>query len=108
VDIWALGVLAYQILSGELPWRSDEIGAIVNGEYSFDSEVWGEISDLAQDFIMCLLVVDPFQRPRAEDALTHAWFAAIAPNEVKPEWAEDGVIDVVLARGDGVGNGHSD
>lgn len=50
VDLWAVGVLAYFLLSGSMPFESDEsnsakeMNSIMNGKYDFDDEEWKHVS----------------------------------------------------------------
>lgn len=41
--------------------------------YTFDSPVWGALSDKSKDFVSKLLVMDPKQRMTADTALKHSW-----------------------------------
>jgi len=80
VDIWAMGVTTYVLLSGEMPFRSEngqsERQAIITGNYEFKStERWADVSETARDFISACLTVDPAQRPTAADLLKHPWLA---------------------------------
>lgn len=62
VDLWAIGVVAFLLLSGYLPFESQssviEIENIVKGVYSYDDPSWNDISSEAKDFISKLLLVD--------------------------------------------------
>ncbi|KAI0288594.1 kinase-like domain-containing protein [Russula brevipes] len=80
VDIWAMGVTTYLLLSGMKPFRSkdgqSEREAIVTGSYEFEPpERWADVSETARDFISACLTVDPAQRPTAADLLKHPWLA---------------------------------
>lgn len=79
VDLWSLGVIAYALLCGYLPFshhvQNKLFQRICAGEFEFDSPYWDDISPAATDFIRKLLVVDPDKRLTAEEALRHPWFA---------------------------------
>lgn len=64
-DIWALGVLTYFFLSGELPSNLDRMQML---KYRFKA------SDQAIDFISSLCKVDTETRITAKEALQHPWF----------------------------------
>ena len=83
VDLWAIGVIAYLLLSGETPFGgaggeeplTEVRDNILSGKYSFEPEyIWANVSDVAKDFINQLLQVDPEKRIRsAEKAQQHPW-----------------------------------
>ncbi|XP_029104314.1 serine/threonine-protein kinase DCLK3 [Scleropages formosus] len=79
VDMWAAGVIAYILLCGFAPFRSQDkdqerlFQLIQQGEYEFLSPYWDGVSPGAKDFTGHLLVVDPQTRMTARAALQHPW-----------------------------------
>jgi calcium-dependent protein kinase len=82
-DIWAAGIMAYQLLTGKFPfddktnpfnpslskiWKS-----ILMDELKMSGSRWEGISDEAKDFVKVMLNKDPKQRPTAKEALKHPW-----------------------------------
>ncbi|XP_008943062.1 PREDICTED: LOW QUALITY PROTEIN: serine/threonine-protein kinase H1-like [Merops nubicus] len=82
VDMWALGVISYILLSGTMPFEDDNrtrlYRQILKGKYSYSGEPWPSVSNLAKDFIDRLLTVDPGDRMTALQALKHPWVVSMA------------------------------
>lgn len=77
VDLWSTGVIAYTLLCGYSPFRSDDKAELIRettrGKVTFHDRFWKHVSEPAKDFIRRLLVVDPRQRLTAQQALQHPW-----------------------------------
>ncbi|KAJ2613046.1 Calcium/calmodulin-dependent protein kinase type I [Coemansia sp. RSA 1365] len=78
VDMWAVGVTAYFMLSGTNPFPRvhtiADAGPILKGSFGFlPQNRWRNVSHVARDFITSLLVVDPAKRMTAKQALEHPW-----------------------------------
>ncbi|XP_032442065.1 LOW QUALITY PROTEIN: serine/threonine-protein kinase H1 homolog [Xiphophorus hellerii] len=82
VDMWALGVISYILLSGTMPFEDDNrmrlYRQILKGKYSFSGEPWPSVSNLAKDFVERILTVDPSERLTAGHALKHPWIVSMA------------------------------
>ena len=48
---------------------------IREGKFSFSAPIWMDVSDLAKDLIVKLLIVDPEKRLTATQALQHPFLA---------------------------------
>ncbi|XP_075898801.1 serine/threonine-protein kinase H1 homolog [Nelusetta ayraudi] len=82
VDMWALGVISYILLSGTMPFEDDNrmrlYRQILKGKYSFSGEPWPSVSNLAKDFVERILTVEPGKRLTAGQALKHPWIISMA------------------------------
>uniref|UniRef100_T1IJ09 Protein kinase domain-containing protein n=1 Tax=Strigamia maritima TaxID=126957 RepID=T1IJ09_STRMM len=77
VDMWAIGVIAFIMLSGKFPFEDDSHARlytrILRAKYSYRGQSWSEVSNSARDFINRLLTVEPTLRMTATEALMHSW-----------------------------------
>ncbi|GFO25451.1 serine/threonine-protein kinase h1 homolog [Plakobranchus ocellatus] len=77
VDLWAIGVITYILLSGTMPFDDDNrtrlYRMIIKAKYSYAGEHWKDVSPLAKDFIDKTLVLDPMERLGAVQASKHPW-----------------------------------
>jgi len=78
VDVWACGVVLYTLLVGFPPfWHRKQlmmIRQIMEGNYSFASAEWVDISHSPKDLISQMLVVEPTNRVNIRQCLTHEFF----------------------------------
>lgn len=83
-DLWSVGIMAYHMLSGKLPFNDWEhmdkptmygvFKSIFNDDVHFKEDVWKEVSDDAKEFIMHCLQKEWKDRPKsAKDALECSW-----------------------------------
>ena len=100
-DMWALGMLLYQMLAGKMPfWSSGQqmrdplsvMSAILSGDIEFEGEAWYGISPEAVDLCKLLLDRDYNTRISAAETLAHPWLQqhcrseeeCVVVNDVKP------------------------
>eukprot|EP00877_Chromochloris_zofingiensis_P003189 jgi/Chrzof1/12871/Cz07g10120.t1 len=80
-DVWSVGMLAYQLLTGRFPFwddvrnetLSDVWKAILSQEINWDASELQSLSSAARDFLERLLQRNPVMRPCAADALELPW-----------------------------------
>lgn len=84
IDIWAVGVITYVLLSGSLPFFHQVLHKlyrqIVERDVSFPEEAWRNVSKGALDFILRLLQVNAGDRLTADQCLGHPWLRGQASN----------------------------
>lgn len=75
VDVWAMGVLLFEVIVGQPPFAAKSKGESVLKISTADFTVPETVSKLAGDVIKRLLVRLPKSRMTLKDALRHAWVA---------------------------------
>ena len=92
-DIWAIGVIAFLLLSGEPPFGGcggpepllTVRANILACNYEFEpDDVWCLVSNKGKEFVNSLLVLDPQSRPTAREAQKGAWIKEWASRQSKP------------------------
>jgi len=80
VDNWTLGVLMFTLLAGYHPFdiygdlpEPKLLRRVVNVQYDFEDSAWDDVSDMAKELIMKLIVDDPLQRMSLDDFLESEW-----------------------------------
>jgi calcium-dependent protein kinase len=92
-DLWAVGVMAYQLLSGKFPFNDKQNPynpslskvwkSILTDDLKLSGSAWEDISDEAKDFVRCLLERDHTKRPSAKEALKHPWLKGTIKERTK-------------------------
>jgi serine/threonine protein kinase len=83
MDVYSIGVVAYALLSGCLPYSGKTRAAIAAQQQStvapkMNSQHWHGVSSEAKRFVTRLLATDVLERCSVEEALDDAWLASPA------------------------------
>lgn len=73
VDNWCIGVLTYEFLCGQPPFKASEKSLMYERIRKLDLRFPSHVSDLAQDFIRQLLVLNPKDRMPLWKVKDHPW-----------------------------------
>jgi serine/threonine protein kinase len=88
VDIWALGVVMFMLLSCGSPWDSIDVDIIepriINHQITYDPYIWDDISDEAKDLVAALMAPKPADRIALVSALDHPFFQIHYPERPRP------------------------
>lgn len=90
-DIWSLGVMTYQLLTGRMPFNDFESPlrpqisliwkSILMDEPQMTGKRWESISEDAKDFILQCLTKSYLNRPTAKALLEHRWLTQTDCND---------------------------
>ena len=103
-DIWSVGVIVYQMLTGKFPFESEVVDdnnkslfeRIKNEPYNPEYLKDVECSEDLQDFIKKALQKDVKQRLTVDDALNHPWIKKFSVNSLDPSLINDDSIELFL------------
>lgn len=76
-DLWSIGVIAFMLLSSQMPFygrkRRHIVEQIMVGKFEFKGRRWKRLSEQSKAFVSDLLVLDPEDRMTADEAIGASW-----------------------------------
>jgi serine/threonine-protein kinase len=96
-DLWSLAVVAYECLTGAIPFEGETIAALAvameRGRFTLPSEVRPELPRGLDGFFRRAFARDPDERFAEPSALARAWLEAVArPRPARGRWPAVGLM----------------
>ncbi|KAL4478884.1 hypothetical protein ABPG72_009710 [Tetrahymena utriculariae] len=88
VDIWSLGILTFELLTGKSPFQYETKNEILVNILNMNINIPNYLSEDAKDFIKSLLVRDPSKRMTMEQIINHKWIVQNL-QKYSQEWDAD-------------------
>lgn len=92
-DLWSVGVVAYMLLSSQMPFygkkRRHIVELIMACKFDFKGRRWKRVSKQAKAFVEDLLVADPDDRATADSAYRSTWLNRRQLTTIRDAHAEE-------------------
>ena len=89
VDIWCIGVLLFELITGNVPFQGNDLETLQNNILKLKISWPRDINTDVKNLIMKILKLDPNQRLPLSDMLQHPFFTRYFPNAaqslIKPD-----------------------
>ena len=83
VDIWCIGVLLFELMTGSIPFQGKDIESLKNNILHLKITWPKEMNKDAKDLISKILKLDPSERITLEEMLEHPFFTKYFPDAQK-------------------------
>jgi len=80
VDIWSIGVLLFELLTGDQAWAGDNVETVKYNICNLKISWPEDIDPLAADLISQILKIEPYERISLNDILNHPFFTQYFSN----------------------------
>uniref|UniRef100_A0A0K0DWF0 Aurora kinase n=1 Tax=Strongyloides stercoralis TaxID=6248 RepID=A0A0K0DWF0_STRER len=91
IDVWALGILIFEMLSGETPFCGTSMEHILSKIKAGKFHMSCDIDVEARDLIRRLLKRDPEKRINLDDIIHHPWIQMYYPNTKSLNYCDESV-----------------
>ena len=82
IDIWCVGVLMFELLTGQAPWKGEDVHTVKNNISQLKINWPKNMDKDARDLISKILRYMPEERPSLRTILMHPFFTKYYPNAV--------------------------
>ena len=82
IDIWCVGILLFELLTGEPPWGGDDVTTVKNNIAQMRIKWPRKMDPDARDIISKILRYIPEERPSWREILSHKFFTKFFPDAV--------------------------
>jgi hypothetical protein len=76
-DIWALGIMTFQMLSGEMPFHGKDYDSLYDEIIKKEVKFPAHVSHTAKSFLKLLIDKNPKTRPKIEEVMEHPLFEGL-------------------------------
>lgn len=84
-DVWSLGVVLFQVLSGRLPWSATNYDGLVKQIKIGISSFTPRIPPMARDLISKMTTIEPLDRISFHEIIAHPWLSKIKTISIRSQ-----------------------